>query len=264
MWYPDTLNDKYRKVEITQAINMRFGEKIPEDPYVLGLTEDGLGVYYRYFQDQIAAFPKEMIDFYLFLRHNSFYGNVCPLVVLSDDDHWTCLYKHFKVKARSVKIPEGILDINGNRVPRTTTAYNSKTLKLTTLPNLMFERYFMKAIHLTFKNYRDPRLNVIGLPWIVDSTGNHDNLYTSYLHDLVMFSSDIDFHNYMHDFKLRTTLYNEQKYYVPIFRYIFNQQYMMIYSEQLVRVAEYYNSGSRMNWMRQNIQEEKNEKNWNR
>lgn len=264
MWYPDTLNDKYRKVEVSQAINMRFGEPVPEDPYIIGLTPDGLGVYYRYFQDQIVAFPKEMIDFYLFLRHNSFYGNVCPLVIVNSEDDRTCRDRVFSVKARSVKIPEGILDINGNRVTRTSMGNNGRSLKLVSLTDLMFERYFMKVIHLTFKDYRDPRLNVIGLPWIVDSTGNHDNLYTSYLHDLVMFSSNIDFHNYMHDFKLRTKLYNEQKYYVPLFRYIFNQQYMIVYSEPLVRVADYYNAVPEMNWMRQNIQEEENNKNWNR
>jgi hypothetical protein len=263
MWLPDTMNDKYRKVEITEAINMRFGEKLPEDPYIIGVTEDGMGVYYKYFQDQVVIFPKEMIDFYIFLRNNSFYGNTCPLVVLDNDDYWTCLYKHFKVKARSIKIPEGILDITGNRVPRTTTTYNSKTLKLTTLPSLMFERYFMKAIDRTFKDYRDPRLNCIGLPWIVDSTGNHDNLYTSYLHDFVMFSADKDFHNYMYEEKMRLHIYRYQQYYIPVFRYIFNQQYMCVYSEPLVQVAEYY-SASEMNWMRQNIQEEENKKNWNR
>jgi hypothetical protein len=127
----------------------------------------------------------------------------------------------------------------------------------------MFERYFMKAIGLTFKDYRDPRLNVIGLPWIVDSTGNHDNLYTSYLHDLVMFSADKDFHNYMYEEKMRLHIYRYQQYYIPLFKYIFNQQYMCVYSEPLVRVAEYY-SASEVNWMRQNIQEEENKKNWNR
>jgi len=264
MWLPDTMNDKYRKIEVSQAINMRFGEKVPEDPYIMGLTPDGLGVYYRYFQDQVVIFPKEMIDFYVFLRNNSFYGNVCPLVIVDNDDPWTCRNRLFSIKARSVKIPEGILDINGNRVPRTSMGNNGKTLRLVSLSDLMFERYFMKAIDRTFKDYKDPRLNCIGLPWIVDSTGNHDNLYTSYLHDFIMFSSDIDFHNYIHDLKLRVKLYIEQKYYIPVFKYIFNQQYMCVYSEPLVRIADYYNPASGMNWMRQEIQDEENEKNWNR